>query len=613
MNETEPQVKYGLRWHPMEIGGKFVPYPGFFMHRDLALGRYDCDTLPNFKGRAWHFMRFCDFLFGDEQGLFHLQWNPNAVRIINAFFANKMVALLGSASSGKSYVLAATSVAYYLLSPKDTKVLVTSTTVQTAKGKIWGDISYAWDQAAVVYKSWGLPIPGKKMTGEPIVRYELDGVISHKSGIELVPTQQATEKQSMDKIQGYKNENVLFVGDEWDTLGHGLINTVRGNLQANANSRCLAAFNPTSRTSAGGRIAKPKDGWESIDMDSEEWETDTGGICLRFDALKSPNVLSGRNDWKGLPTIETIDRMKSIHGEDSVSWFSMVRGWFAPTGETNSIYSEAEVLLTYQADRRVDVWVSEPTMIAGLDPSFAHGGDGAWLVIGRVGEAIINDNRMVVCEEQEAINLDKEITDKTVDKSEQVVKLTAKHLARLKIDVKDLAVDITGAPSFKSLLSREIGDGFIGAVNNAKPSSMPISRSDRRKACDVYVNLMSELWYAGKPLLREGQLKGIDLDVVSEMCQRSYTGGTGKTKIAVEDKKQMKKRLHHSPDRADSYFLMLCVARTRHRLSSMEKPKASDSAVTKETFLQKYYRENPHLLPKPEKKLRHTYEQLEVG
>jgi hypothetical protein len=80
---------------------------------------------------------------------------------------------------------------------------------------------------------------------------------------------------------------------------------------------------------------------------------------------------------------------------------------------------------------------------------------------------------------------------------------------------------------------------------------------------------MSEIWYVGKELIRSGQLKGLDPDTVTEMCARTYDEKNGK--VVVEPKDKMKKRTKKSPDRADSLFVTLHLARMRHNLKSTEK------------------------------------------
>ena len=146
---------------------------------------------------------------------------------------------------------------------------------------------------------------------------------------------------------------------------------------------------------------------------------------------------------------------------------------------------------------------------------------------------------------------------------------------------------------------------------------MWISKSDKRKCSEVYCDLVSELWHVGKPLIREGQLKGIDPDTVEEMCQRSYTGND-KVKIQVEPKKLMKKRIHRSPDRSDAYFCMVHTARMRHGLSSIEVAANHKSLDVEMTELARFYANNPQFQPKKPKigslfKKRDKYESLETN
>lgn len=573
---VEDELYPGVWWSPLELGGQKFPRPTWMRERDACLGLHGINKREDYQGQAFHFRKFCDCFFSDPNGLFHMEWNPYLVEVTDTLFESSFITLCGAKNSSKSFGLAGIGTGYYLLNPSATKVLVTSTTMETAQSKIWGDISYAWDQVRRTFEKWGLPAPGRKM-GEPIIRYEMDGIISRKQGIELIPTQASSEKQSVEKVQGYKQENMLFLGDEWDTLPQGLVNTVSDNLSGNPNSKCIAAFNPTGRFTSGGRIARPKEGWDTITVETKRWEGEYGPV-IHFDATKSPNIVGPlKRDgsyWKGLMTPEKLVLEEAKYGSNKTAGFwTFVRGWFPPTGELESIYSDAECT-QYLADHTVKVWLDRPATVAGCDPSFTHGGDHAMLVIGRVGIAAINREARKTFERIETINLDQHITDKSVAKDEQVVRLIGKILKEKNIPVENLGVDVTGAPSFGSLLNREIGVGWIPVNSSSSPTEMPISKSDSRKCCDVFDSLMSELWYVGKPLIREGQIKGLDADTIEEMCKRTYKGkGERGDKVVVEQKKLMKKRTGSSPDRSDALFISLHVARKRFGLSSGEKVK----------------------------------------
>lgn len=614
---TKDETYAGVEWEPLNLGGgNFFPRPTWMHHKDACLKVPMVAERDDYRGQAYHFRKFCDTFFSDPSGLFHMEWNPNAVKIVDEFFANNFVSVMGAKNSTKSFTLGCIAAGMFLLNPKNTKVLVTSTTMDSARGKIWGDISYAWDQIEAVLKKWGIPSPGRKMSS-PIVRYELEGIVSFKAGIELIPTQNSSEQQSVDKVQGYKNDTVIFLGDEWDTLPQGLVNTVNDNLSGNPNSRCIAAFNPTGRFTSGGRLAKPKTGWDSINIDSERWDGEFGPV-LRFDATKSPNIVGPFKPdgtyWNGLMTPEKMALEEAKYGNNKTAgYFSMVRGWFPPTGELECIYSETELVVEYLADHKVTSWLETPTKVAGLDPAFTNDGDKPILTIAQVGLARINGEDKKVFERLKGFNLNHEIIDKVKNTSEQVVQLTKKHMEEEGVLASNLGVDITGAPSFPALLNASIGIGWIGIHSSSKSTKMPIARSDMRKCEDVFENLMSELWGVGKSLVRGGQIKGLDADTIDDMIGRTQKGSGKKgDKTVVESKRIMKKRTKKSPDWADSCFYALHVARVRHGLSSVEKSK-STKLPQEETDLDRFYASNPHMLPKTRRAQRTRHEALETS
>ena len=204
-----------------------------------------------------------------------------------------------------------------------------------------------------------------------LIRYEYGGFQTNKGGIELISTDANKQKESSEKLQGYKRDHVILIGDEWDTLPPMLLKTAKSNLTGNKHMKCVGAFNPTSRFSNGGLLSKPKAGWESIDENTMEWETDLG-IAIRFDATVSQNVVERKAIWKGLITWEQVEEDKERMGEDSPEYWTMLRGFFPPTGDATTLFSEAELISQYKAHQKVITefsgWESQPDMIAGLDP-----------------------------------------------------------------------------------------------------------------------------------------------------------------------------------------------------------------------------------------------------
>lgn len=406
---------------PLRVNGRPVPMPGWLIEKHI----YNGFRVPGYKGQAWHFMRFVDELWGDKSdkdGLF--EWNPNAVRMIENTLKHRLLAVCGCASSGKSNFIAMSAVAMFLLNPEKSKCLVTSMTIATAESKVWGWVEAYWNRA--MRKVGANQMPGVLTSSNHIIRRRLpDGKLSRLQGVELVPADKSEYKKSATKLQGFKTAgggDLWMFADELDTLSPSLLNTCRENLSANDGFRMVAGFNPTSHFTPGGLFATPKHGWKSIDIDTHEWETEDG-YCIRFDGLRSPNVLEGKAVWSGLLSLEALNgfRERFQGNENSPGFVSMVRGFFSASGNDETVLSEVEIE-NYEANRRTSTWMDRGVMIAGLDPAFCHDGDLAVLTIGRVGMAMDNDLgvQKKVCERIKTYVLDSDVKA-SKDKSEQVV------------------------------------------------------------------------------------------------------------------------------------------------------------------------------------------------
>jgi Holliday junction resolvase len=576
MSAAMKVTKYGLTWNPVkDLNGKLVPIPNWAIERNMLV-RYEQfqKENPTLVMLPWaeHFCRLVRCIFGDPKGIYYFEWNPNAIRVMKHLKSKKILSLAGHKSSGKTDIISMIGVMMFWLDPENTKVIVTSTTVSAAQQKVWGKIKLIWQHLCKFFGGEE-NLPGKLMDSKNTIRYEDKGVKHDLRGLTLVAGDKGSAKESADKIQGTKAPVFVVVGDEFDTLEHSLVNTIFGNLSANAELYLLAAFNPTSYYSPGGVISKPVNGWHTVDENSTEWETEIEpfgirGYCLRYDGEKSPNVLIGYEKYRGLLTLENINQFGGL-GSKTPIYYSQIRGWWSATGNVDSIYSEVEII-KWRADGKVKTWIDTPKMVAGLDPAFTHGGDRAVLTIGKVGLAQMDDTTVQkVFEIVKFYILDLDMTNTATSKSEWVVKLTKKHLDEHGVDVRDLAFDGTGGGEpFGALIARDLGNGALNVNFSSKASDKPVSKSDPRPGNKRFRNMVSELWYVGKEFIRSGQLKGLQPDIVTEMVARTYEEIAGMVK--VESKDDMKLRTKKSPDIADSAFLCLHMARMKHGLSSTE-------------------------------------------
>jgi len=272
--------------------------------------------------------------------------------------------------------------------------------------------------------------------------------------------------------------------------------------------------------------------------------------------------------WEGLLNLASLTEGKK--NNSTTRFMEQYRGCWSETGHEDSIYSNAEII-NHLGNKKVDVWTQQPQRAGGFDPAFAHGGDRCVLVLGDCGKAICNLRDLPCVETKEIIYLDDDL-DSSKDKKDQVVEKLKQACIKHNLDPARLAMDATGGGDvFATLMARDpfFSNKFARIQFGGEGSDMV---SGGRKGKDKFVNMVSELWYSGKPLLRMGQIKGLKPDIMNEMTKRLYEESSGsKNKIRVESKEKMKLRLNgKSPDCADAFFLMLHICRMRLGLSSAE-------------------------------------------
>lgn len=146
------------------------------------------------------------------------------------------------------------------------------------------------------------------------------------------------------------------------------------------------------------------------------------------------------------------------------------------------------------------------------------------------------------------------------------------ELSKRNIDPSNLAVDSTGAGNpFCDIIEAEGLLNILRVSFGGKPSEKKVSINSKLRGVDAYTNRCSELWFAGKELIRTKQLFGITNELAGEMAGRRYDMvKTGSLKMKIETKPEFKSRLGKSPDLADAAFLCIDIARQRLGLVAAE-------------------------------------------
>jgi hypothetical protein len=544
---TDQEFQYG-RWWSKKIDQ---------FNREIYSFR---NPMPLEKGGElpeYHFKRIVSALW-PEDGPKPFVWHPWAERMLEASCRNKYLAVAGCASSGKTDYFAIWAIVNFIVAPYDTMVLVTSTTLKDSRKRIWGSIRDYWQAAPA--------LPGKLVDSMGLIRFE-DGTggTSDKSGITLIAAEKKKEKEAVGKLIGFKNKRVIVIADEMPELSESILEASASNLSLNPEFQFIGIGNPASRFDAFGILAKPMNGWQSISPLEDEWQTERG-LCIRFDGEKSPNVLTGKLIYPWIVTQAKLDEAKARFGENSLAYYRMFRGYWAPTGDEDNIYSEAEIV-SAQADQPA-IWLEEPTRVAALDPAFTNGGDRSVLFFGNYG---ISREGIPTLAFTHYELLQDDVTNKKQTRSEQIVRQFWDKCEQNGVLPEHAAFDASGAGGpFGDIVDMVWSRDVLRVQFGGKASDLPVSATDNTPSCDRYVNRVSELWFGAKELIRNGQLKGIDKELAKEMCARKYSTDKGTAlRMRVESKIDMKGRTGQSPDIADSAAILVELCRQRFGFGGM--------------------------------------------
>ena len=130
----EPRID--AKTKKMDVGGFQLPPTSLITALLYGFANHETSV-----AREYYFWRICDELFNHEELPEKLcVRHPWAELMIRAALENKYLAIGGSASSGKSHIMAAWGIINFLSQPQDTLVLMTSTTLREARKRIWGSV-----------------------------------------------------------------------------------------------------------------------------------------------------------------------------------------------------------------------------------------------------------------------------------------------------------------------------------------------------------------------------------------------------------------------------------------------------------------------------------------
>lgn len=549
-------VKYGLQF-PAKTNPLTIELTAYRLGRTPEQGGL---------GKYRHLRNVIDMLWNRPGSPVKWVWTPWAERFMRAACEHQYLGVAGCAGSGKSYAAAVLAIVEYLCSPHNTIVVLTSTTLQMARKRIWKGIVEYWNAVP--------GLPGKLVDSKGTIRgFDKHGNPWDGSGITLVPAEKSAEKDALGQLIGIHQDRVVLMLDEATELPESIMHAGYTNMSQNPYFVMRALGNPDSYYNLFGLFCAPEKGWASVTEADHEWKTERGYV-IRFDAEESPNVLAGREIYPWLPTKEKIDAMRMEYGEKSLSYYRMVKGFWPPEGVSSGIFSEAD-LVRGQATAPAE-FVGDPVPLAGLDLSFTSGGDRTIAYFGLLGA---DSEGKKILQFTDWVLLTESIMEKETPRAFQLARQFISECAKRGVSPRNTGYDSTsGAVTFGDILAVCWGRADFLKINfSGAASDRTLSANDRTPAKDRYANRMSEMWYVGAELLRSGQIRGIAPALAKELCARKYLTTDSGRKIKVESKVQYIARVGKSPDLADAAVILLDVARQRFGFTGNERFEASAS------------------------------------
>lgn len=430
----------------------------------------------------------------------------------------------------------------YSANPFETLTSLMTVTFEGLKIRMWSDLMRAHETSVcrqpftIRNTTNELRVFPQEVSRESGEKYQIKGLSLDRG------------KDAPGKVKGAHAPRVRLFIDEAENVP-GVIYEAIDNPMSAPDAKAMMLFNPLLWTSPAGKMTIPKNGLSSISANDLFWETKLG-ICLHFDGLQSPNIVQSKRIFTGLLTQAGIDAVREKHGENSVAWWSRVRGFPPPDGMVSQIFPSQII-----EKAKPEIIFDFPTEAClTLDPAF--GGDNCVVIFGQKGK--LRDGRMAITA------TGSEVIKVTVGENTSIVdqQITARVISLCKaqgVKPSNFIMDRSGpGRTIFNALYKEWSPEIHGVDYGGSATDRPVRSDEKELASDVYERFTTELWYRARESISDGILGGlskVDERAIEELSCRLYetVEKTDGTFIVAETKTEMKKRLGHSPDFADAF------------------------------------------------------------
>lgn len=485
------------------------------------------------------------------------QWSDWNELCLWAWCNYQEIGMTGCAAAGKTWTFSLLACMEFFCAPAKTGVVMSSATVPSLRTRLWPRVKDFYRRFTVSNGKVMQEIcwPYHLVDSKTQIQWQ-KGDDEHS--IRAVAVDSGPAEQAIGKFIGSHPGRVMMVVDEAAQTKPAVFDA-RSNLSVGTTFfRFVAIANAVSQFDAHGKFCEPKRGWSTVSVNDESWETATG-ICVHFDGLKSPNVQAGYEKYAKIFSISDIDRIRMQSGgrENTLAWWSQVRGFWPPSNISNTVLDAATIIAGKAREKAT--WETTKRPVAALDPAFTSGGDRCMFGLGFVGKMTDGRFGLEVVELIE-IHLD---ASGSVPINYQIAERVIAECAKHKISPEDFGMDATSASGLADILAQRWSGSYRRIQFGGSATERAVGHGDARKSKEVYANRVTELWFSMQKIVVAQCLRGLDDETAQELCVRQYE--MRGEKHVVESKRDMKERTNGtSPDRADCLAILVDIFRDLH-------------------------------------------------
>lgn len=500
-------------------------------------------------------------------------WHRWSHLLIEEFAENMETAVMGPASSGKTYCASAFGLVSFWVFNPGISIIMSSTTKEGLQLRIWGSIKELFNKA----KNRRSYLTGRLIES----RYMLTGASSDdeaqdfRDGIIGVACRVGGTFVGISNYVGLKNEHIMLIGDELSLMNRGFIDSL-ANLRKGAkkNFKFIGMGNPSDPTDALGVMAEPAaelGGWTAYEgtANTRTWKTRAvGGKCVQLCGYDSPNYdyPRGLNPFKGLITPEQIENDLAYYGENSLQFYMMNLGVMPRNPSARRVITK--LLAEQRQAFDSPIWGSSKLVrITGLDPAYGGvGGDRCVLTDLIFGPDRDGKTLIAFDGQQTMVPIDATSREQA---EEQIVRFCMRHCIARGVDPDNFGLDATMAGSLVSTFAQIWSPSVVPVMFGGPAPDRLIRSGDPKKECDAYGKMVSAIWWASRYIIDAAQLRSAPVEAIEEASLREW--GINKLQssrksdpvVDVEPKDKMKLRSGRSPDLWDSACVAIEVARRR--------------------------------------------------